>query len=207
MELGVGGAKGGKNVWERISRAEWAVEGSLCRRLWRRDRDDPSDRFSYSDWDALNWCWQAVCLAGSHLCQFIYIISNEPGSCLVQLLTLWWKFFTEEANWNRWWTSHLVKLPTLRFKCVVKVAGAEVSHPVAPGGSEKLRMSERCNLKTLTAALCCFYHKNSVITAKVRDGGECVCKDAHVVWQYFFVSVFVWRLICRLWCLLCVVMS
>ncbi|XP_067368992.1 breast cancer anti-estrogen resistance protein 3 isoform X3 [Channa argus] len=27
-------------------------------------------------------------------------------------------------------------------------------------------MSERCNLKTLTAALCCFYHKNSVITAK-----------------------------------------
>lgn len=30
-------------------------------------------------------------------------------------------------------------------------------------------MSERCNLKTLTAALCCFYHKNSVITAKVRQ--------------------------------------
>ncbi|XP_076579612.1 breast cancer anti-estrogen resistance protein 3 isoform X2 [Chaetodon auriga] len=27
-------------------------------------------------------------------------------------------------------------------------------------------MSERCNLKTLTAALCCFYHKNAVITAK-----------------------------------------
>ncbi|KAG7242275.1 hypothetical protein INR49_023950 [Caranx melampygus] len=27
-------------------------------------------------------------------------------------------------------------------------------------------MSERCNLKALTAALCCFYHKNSVITAK-----------------------------------------
>ncbi|XP_074524173.1 breast cancer anti-estrogen resistance protein 3 isoform X3 [Halichoeres trimaculatus] len=27
-------------------------------------------------------------------------------------------------------------------------------------------MSERCNLKTLTAALCCFYHKNSVISAK-----------------------------------------
>lgn len=133
----------------------------------------------------INWCWQAVCLAGSHLCQFIYIISNEPGSCLVRLLTLWWKFFTEEANWNRLWTSHLVKLPTLRFKCVVKVAGAEVSHPVAPGCSEKLRMSERCNLKTLTAALCCFYHKNSVITAKVRDRGECVCKDAHVVWQYF----------------------
>uniref|UniRef100_A0A3Q4I041 BCAR3 adaptor protein, NSP family member n=1 Tax=Neolamprologus brichardi TaxID=32507 RepID=A0A3Q4I041_NEOBR len=29
-------------------------------------------------------------------------------------------------------------------------------------------MSERCNLKALTAALCCFYHKNSVIGAKVR---------------------------------------
>ncbi|KAF3835447.1 hypothetical protein F7725_028005 [Dissostichus mawsoni] len=27
-------------------------------------------------------------------------------------------------------------------------------------------MSERCNLKNLTAALCCFYHKNSVISAK-----------------------------------------
>ncbi|XP_008282514.1 breast cancer anti-estrogen resistance protein 3 homolog isoform X2 [Stegastes partitus] len=27
-------------------------------------------------------------------------------------------------------------------------------------------MSERCNLKALTAALCCFYHKNSVINAK-----------------------------------------
>ncbi|XP_028260048.1 breast cancer anti-estrogen resistance protein 3 isoform X2 [Parambassis ranga] len=27
-------------------------------------------------------------------------------------------------------------------------------------------MSERCNLKTLTAALCCFYHKNSIINAK-----------------------------------------
>uniref|UniRef100_A0A669BAX7 BCAR3 adaptor protein, NSP family member n=1 Tax=Oreochromis niloticus TaxID=8128 RepID=A0A669BAX7_ORENI len=27
-------------------------------------------------------------------------------------------------------------------------------------------MSERCNLKALTAALCCFYHKNSVIGAK-----------------------------------------
>lgn len=35
-------------------------------------------------------------------------------------------------------------------------------------------MSERCNLKTLTAALCCFYHKNSVITAKVRKGRVCV---------------------------------
>lgn len=31
------------------------------------------------------------------------------------------------------------------------------------------RMSERCNLKTLTAALCCFYQKNSVISAKVRE--------------------------------------
>ncbi|XP_047443363.1 breast cancer anti-estrogen resistance protein 3 isoform X2 [Mugil cephalus] len=27
-------------------------------------------------------------------------------------------------------------------------------------------MSERCNLKALTTALCCFYHKNSVISAK-----------------------------------------
>ncbi|XP_041648104.1 breast cancer anti-estrogen resistance protein 3 isoform X2 [Cheilinus undulatus] len=27
-------------------------------------------------------------------------------------------------------------------------------------------MSQRCNLKTLTAALCCFYHKNSIISAK-----------------------------------------
>ncbi|KAM6921331.1 breast cancer anti-estrogen resistance protein 3 isoform 1-T1 [Xenentodon cancila] len=31
-------------------------------------------------------------------------------------------------------------------------------------------MSERCNLKALTAALCCFYHNNSVISAKfTRD--------------------------------------
>lgn len=92
----------------------------------------------------------------------------------------------EEENGNCLWTLPLVKLSTLRFKCVVKVTGAEVGQPVTPGGSEKLmRMSERCNLKTLTAALCCFYHKNSVITAKVRDGGVCVCvcEDAHVVYD------------------------
>lgn len=37
-------------------------------------------------------------------------------------------------------------------------------------------MSERCSLRTLTAALCCFYHRNAVISAKVRvKGGERAC--------------------------------
>lgn len=70
----------------------------------------------------------------------------------------------------------LVKSFQLRFGSVVKVtrvgiySWSSVVTPVSPGCWEKLtRMSERCNLKTLTAALCCFYHKNSVITAKVRE--------------------------------------
>ena len=50
-------------------------------------------------------------------------------------------------------------------------------------------MSERCNLKNLTAALCCFYHKNSVISAKVRGRRVCESKSTMLcsIW-------FVWDL-------------
>lgn len=43
-------------------------------------------------------------------------------------------------------------------------------------------MSERCNvLRTLTAALCCFYQKSSVIGAKVSDRQTGIVSPVHTV--------------------------
>lgn len=95
-------------------------------------------------------------------------------------------FLEQEANGNHW-EHHSNCSPVTLIAEWTKLARGSTCYRVSPGRQKKLIMSERCNLKALTAALCCFYHKNSVISAKVRLTGERVWGCGQVLIVFVFV--------------------
>lgn len=75
----------------------------------------------------------------------------------------------DEAGLFNWW-GH----PALGSVLDMTRTGLSRESNPAEGSCDspkRLTMSERCNLKAVTAALCCFNHKNSVISGKVRESG------------------------------------
>lgn len=101
---------------------------------------------------------------------FFLLLRETLGHCFLSCEL----FFTKQ--WGLSGSFHLMRSSS--FGSVLNMTRTGLSRDINPAESscdsrKKLTMSERCNLKALTAALCCFNHKNAVISGKVRETGCC----------------------------------